>query len=137
MKKILNYLLRVISFERIYNVIIEYLNEGQIHTFCKLLSGDYKLPSELNFSPEKALEINGVKFVKIMRVKHYIDEQQVQITYLNAEKPVKKYRKADQNPEIYDWLWYDSPQGQYTVPVYTFEVNTLDVNYDKINVLKK
>ena len=130
----LNYLLQVISFERIYNVIIEYLNEGQIHTFCKLLSRDYKLPSELNFSPEKVLEINCVKFVKIMRVKHYIDEQQVQITYLNAEKPVKKYRKADQNPEIYDRFWYDSPQGQYTVPVNTFEVNTLVVNYDKINV---
>lgn len=133
----LYYLLQVISFERIYNVITEYLNEGQIHTFCKLLSGDYKLPSELNFSPEKALEINCVKFVKIMRVKHYIDEQQVQITYLNAEKPVKKYRKAGQNPEIYDRFWYDSPQGQYTVPVDTFEVNSLAVNYDKINVLKK
>jgi hypothetical protein len=114
MKKILNYLLQVVSFERIYNVITEYLNEGQIHTFCKLLSGDYKLPSELNFSPEKALEINGVKFVKIMRVKHYIDEQQVRITY-----------------------WCDSPLGQYTVPVNTFEVHSLDVNYDKINVLKK
>jgi hypothetical protein len=137
MKKMLYYLLQVISFERIYNVIIEYLNEGQIHTFCKLLSGDYKLPSELNFSPEKALEINGRKFVKIIKLEHHIDNQHVHIVYLDATKPIRKYRKADQDPEVYDRFWYDSPQGQYTVPVDTFEITSLDVNYDKINVLKK
>ena len=133
MKKILNYLLQVISFERIYNVIIEYLNEDQIHTFCKLLSGDYKLPSELNFSPEKALENNGRKFVKIIRLEHNIDKQHVHIAYLDATKPIRKYRRIDQDPEAYDKYWHESPLGQYTVPVDTFEVNTLDVTYDKIN----
>jgi hypothetical protein len=134
MKKMLYYLLNMIKTDRIYNVITEYLTGDQIEIFCKLLSGDYKLPSELNLSPEKALEINGRKFVKIIKLEHHIDNQYVHIVYLDATKPIRKYRKIDQDPEAYDKYWYDSPQGQYTVPVNTFEVNTLNVNYDKINV---
>lgn len=137
MKKMLYYLLTMIKIDRIYNVIIEYLTGDQIEIFCKLLSGDYKLPSELNFSPEKALENNGRKFIKIIRLEHHIDNQYVHIAYLDPTKPIRKYRRIDQDPEVYDKYWYESPLGKYTVPVDTFEVNTLDVNYDKINVLKK